>query len=116
METKDRPHAAAIKALKTKIKQLSSGQRGLKLLRKTTLLPERRTALLAATGMAEAWKGHDVAEISFRAWCLVGQRRTEISAALDLYHELRGSKHRHTGEGGYHYAQTLASLRKELAM
>jgi hypothetical protein len=118
VETKDRPHAAAIKALKTKIKDLASKQRSLKLLRKTTLPPERRTALLAETGMVKAWEGRDVEGISYSAWSLVETRRTEITAAINLYHELRGSEHRHgvDEQSGYYYEKTLATLRKELAV
>lgn len=116
METKDRPNATAIKALKEKLKALAAKQRPLKLLRKTTLPAERRAALLTETGM-ETWKGLAPEDLSYKAWSLVGGRRVEITAALNLYHELRGSAHRHgvDDQDSYYYEKKLAELRKELA-
>lgn len=115
MEITNRPNAQAIKNLKEKIKSLSSKQRPLKLLRKTLLPEDRRTALLAETGMTETWKDRDA--IPYQAWSLVGCRRIEITACLNLYHELRGSEHRHgiDEQSQYYYEKTLAGIRKELA-
>ena len=117
MEIQNRPNAGAIKILKEKIKTLSSKQRSLKLLRKTSLPQERRAALIAETGMTE-WAKETLETISYRAWSTVESRRTEITACLNLYHELRGSEHRHGIDKAseYYYEKTLASLRKELAM
>ncbi len=116
MEITNRPNAQAIKNLKERIKNLSSKQRPLKLLRKTLLPEDRRTALLAETGMAETWK--DKGAIPYRAWVLVEDRRVEITACLNLYHELRGSEHRHgiDEQSRYYYEKMLAGVRKELAM
>ena len=118
MEITNRPNAQAIKNLKERIKSLSAKQRPLKLLRKTLLPQDRRVALLAETGMTEAWKGLDPEDLSHRAWGWVAVRRLEITAALNLYHELRGSEHRHGVEevDRYHYDKALGEIRKELAV
>lgn len=117
METQNRSNAPAIKILKERIKGLASKQRSLKLLRKTSLPQERRLALLVEAGMAEAWKTEDVPTISCRAWSTVESRRTEITACINLHHELRGSDYRHGVDetSRYYYEKTLASLRKEIA-
>lgn len=116
METQNRPHAAAIKSLKERIKTLAARQRPLKLLRKTSISEEHRSLLLAMTGMTEAWKGLDPQALSYSAWSFVNGRKTEITAAINLYHELRGSEHRHGGDGDWCYERALAALRKELAL
>jgi hypothetical protein len=115
METQERPNASAIKSLKEKIKGLASGQRTLKTLRKTTISEELRKELLSKAGMTETWKVMD--EVPYKAWSTVETRRTEITACLNLYHELRGSEYRHGIEKGseYFYEKTIANIRKDLA-
>lgn len=117
METQNRPNASAIKILKEKIKSLSSKQRSLKLLRKTSLSPERRAALIAEVGMTD-WMKETPETVSYRAWSTVETRRTEITACINLYHELRGSEHRHGVDetSRYYYEKALANIRKEIAM
>ena len=75
-------------------------------------------ALLSKVGMMEEWGKEDVPTISYRAWSTVGTRQLEITACLNLYHELRGSEYRHGVDDTcqYHYEKLLASLRKETAM
>lgn len=115
METKNRPHAAAIAALKSKIKALAAIQRPLKRLRKTLLPEAERSSLLVRTGTTE-WSGLDPEDLSHRAWSLVERRRLEITAALNLRHELRGSALRHGVQDldRYHYDKAIAALREEV--
>lgn len=118
METQNRPNAAAIKILKERIKTLSSKQRSLKLLRKTTLPVERKAALLEETGLTGSLKSEDAQALSYRAWSTVEDRRLEITACINIYHELRGSQYRHGVDKTalYYYEKTVARIRKETAM
>lgn len=118
METQNRPNAAAITKLRDRIKTLSSKQHSLKLLRKTTLSPERKAALLEETGMAGSLKSEDAQALSYRAWSTVEDRRLEITACINIYHELRGSEYRHGVHKTvrYYYEKVVANIRKEIAM
>jgi hypothetical protein len=97
MDTKTTIHK-----LKTLIRDLSGKQRPLKRARKTSLSAAERSSLLVLA----CFEGDPVFEV-FR-------RTARITAALNLYHELRGSEHRHGHGDEYLYKRADEELRSEL--
>lgn len=98
-----------IRRLKETIKDLAVTQRKNKLARKTKSIdPELKKKLLAELG------------IKYPEWAhaSVENRRTEITAHLNLYLELRGKPYRHNVPTDSYllskYEDTIASLRKGL--
>lgn len=91
-----------IRELKTVIRDLSGKQRSLKRARKTSLPAAERSSLLVLAGC----DGDPVFEV-FR-------RTARITAALNLYHELKGSEHRHGHGDEYLYKRADEELRSEL--
>lgn len=95
----------AIIALKSKIKQLSSDQKADKTLIR---LPNN------GRGSPEWKKKAAATKYGYinPQWDIL-QRAAKITAALNLYHELRGSDYRH-GTDPSRYAADVEILRKEL--
>jgi hypothetical protein len=96
----------AIRALRDRVKNLASRQRPLKLARKTTLPVLDRALALKRAGMdpaAEFWKV---------AWEVI-ERRAQITACLNLMHELKGSEHRHNPGEKWVYDKYDKKLRAE---
>jgi len=94
--------------LKSRLAALASAQRKTKRARKR--LPEAELAVLR-----RELTGSDNPQ-----WCPqrdVVERRVEITACLNLYHEIRGSAHRHGIEKGWEWRHesVLKRLRQELA-
>jgi hypothetical protein len=96
--------------LKGRIKSLAAEQKKAK----TALrMPGKNREQIEARGKA-------IKELGYMdygwAQMKVTTRRVQITAALNLYHEMRGSEHRHNvREGdGYWYISALYSLKKEL--
>lgn len=102
----------AIRTIREKVKMLSVKQRPLKRARKTSISEDERRSILADAGVAwaptSAWSSHEKAALE------VTQRRTLITAAINLSHELRGSEHRHGHGDEYLYERALGELRSEL--
>ena len=109
MDTKERPFTAAIRTLKDKLKTLAELQKKNKLARKTVRIdPALRKKLLEELGIKEPeW-----------AAGYVVSRKTEITAHLNLYLELRGKVYRHNEPTDSYekrrYAEKMTQLRKEL--
>jgi hypothetical protein len=107
VDTKERPYTSAIRTLKEKIKALAVLQKKTKLARKTVHIdPELRKKLLAELGT------------EYPAGAAIS-RKTEITAHLNLYLELRGKAYRHNAppKDSYElraYENELSKLRKEL--
>ena len=99
----------AITNLKCRIKDLSARQSPLKRLRKTTVLPHERSILAAKAVLPES-REVSAADAAF----LVRDQQALITASLNLYHELRGSEHRHGHGDEYLYCRADKKLRSEL--
>lgn len=98
-----------IRALKAKLKKFAEIQHKTKLARKTTLPKDEWLALKNDLAPKSAYWDHSVAASDARL------RKVEITACLNLYHELRGSSYRHGDEEGYWYKKYMEQLRSELA-
>lgn len=118
MDTKERPNTAAIRTLREKIKALASGQRPIKRARKTLISNEERKDLLTRANVDAGWIKDGGKEAAAHACWIVYRRRAEITACLNLSHELRGSKHRHGVREivAYDYAKAMDALREELKL
>lgn len=93
--------------LKNKIKQLGELQTKTKLARKTSMPKGEWLLLKAELAPKSAYWDHAMAASDARL------RKIEITACLNLYHELRWSAYRHAGEG-YWYDKAIQSLKTEL--
>jgi hypothetical protein len=108
METKERPFTKAIKTLKEKLKTLAVLQKKNKLACKTVKIdPEVKKKLLEELG------------IKYPEWArgYVVARKIEITAALNLYLELRGKTYRHNAPEGFwksDYEKAMKDLREVL--
>jgi hypothetical protein len=93
--------------LKERIKSFAELQKLGKRARKTTIPAEESKALLRKCGVDTPSDAH---------WQVM-RRKTEITACLNLYHELRGSTHRHgiQADDQYAYDRAMGSLTKDLA-
>ena len=98
---------AKIVFLKEKLKVLAALQIKTKRARKTSLPKEEWLALKNELAPKSAYWDHSVAASDARL------RKIEITACLNLYHELRGSDYRHACEG-YWYTKAMNELRTEL--
>lgn len=98
---------AKIAFLKNKLKELGGLQSKTKRARKTTLPKEEWLVLKNELAPKKAYWDHSVAASDAKL------RKVEITACLNLYHELRGSEYRHAGEG-YWYDKALKALKTEL--
>lgn len=102
-----------INILRERLKELAELQTKTKRARKTTLPKVEWEALkvdiLKSTARFpdRGWWDHSVAASDAKL------RKIEITACLNLYHELRGSEYRHAGEG-YWYEKAMTALRAEL--
>lgn len=103
---------AAIYMLREKVKALAVKQRPLKRARKTSIVGEERSKLIAEAELdwkpSSPWGSHVMATIE------VHRRRASITAAINLSHELRGSKHQHGHGDEYLYERAINELRKGL--
>jgi hypothetical protein len=96
------------RVLKARLAALASEQRKAKRARK-------RLAEAEFAALRRELTGQD--DPTWSAQRDVQERRVEITACLNLYHEFRGSPHRHGIEKGWewHYSRVLSRLREELA-
>lgn len=104
--------------LKEKLKTLAVLQTKTKRARKTSL-PKGEWLLLKAEIITATTRLGSSESPYIRCWdhdsaaSDAKLRKIEITACLNLYHELRGSTYRHAGEG-YWYDKTMEALRTEL--
>lgn len=101
-----------IAVLKDKIKDLIEIQKLTKRARKTSLPKEEWLALKQILAPKKASWDHNWAASDARL------RKVEITACLNLYHELRGSAFRHGHENlpkEYWYSKYMTELKAELA-
>lgn len=96
-----------IMKLKSRIKELAAEQKLLKMARKTTIPKDQWEKIRLELGRARDWTPE------FASY-EVGSNTTRITACLNLYHELRGSNHRHKAEG-YYYEKRLTEERQALS-
>ncbi len=106
-------NTAKIRALKEKIKMLSELQTKTKQARKTSLPKKEWEALKDDILKSISYRyNRDIWDHSF-ATSYARMRKGEITACLNLYHELRGSEYRHAGND-YWYRDAMHSLRADL--
>lgn len=99
--------------IREKIKELGELQTKLKRARKTTLPKAEWEALRSDILDSLSYKfNREMWDHSFAA-SLASTHKTEITACLNLYHEIRGSEYRHAAEG-YWYEKTINAIRDEL--
>lgn len=104
-----------IRALKERIKALTILQEKTKRARKTTMPKQEwdalRVDILKSSGRPTGYEWWDHASAASDARL----RKAEITACLNLYHELRGSGYRHDfKEHTYWYEKAMKALQTEL--
>lgn len=108
-----------MKELKQLIKDLSAEQTTLKSQRKTGTLPEFKRDYFGYPLWSEVPTEQRVRiKNAWSAANRVQSNKARITAALNLYHELRGSDYRHnvSDEHSWAYGRALKELREEFAV